>query len=395
MGVPLAVASAPQSSQGAVQPVRRRPVVVWSLLATALLLFLIGASWLSRRTDDARLRRFVAEQTLRATAPVAQPPLFGESVPESSALGYAAAAAFLRCGKGRNAVTDFLVLSIHGLGADPAAVLRELQPVLLSVRRATHATAAGLEVASGDVAALQDVLRFASDEALKRGDGETAVCAWLDEARMACDGLLRWPNAYLSSHWNRWSPVALAGLDTAALRLLAAGLERLEAQLPRHCDVASQLAGSARYWLDKGRSHHSELGECMRAWRRGFDVRAEALATCEMLLATLPAMSPPANDWPARERQWHAFLDAPIERCAGDALMWMAMLWDHDEPRRFAALARLRLLRLAVAFTLGDELPALADPFAAAPLQVEIDGDEATFRSASSDPVLMQRAVRR
>ncbi len=375
--------------------VRRHPVVVWSLLATALLLFLVGASWLSARTDDARLRRFVAEQTLRAAAPVAQPPLFGDAVPESSALGYAAAAAFLRCDKGRNVVADFLALSIHGLGADPAAVLRELQPVLLSVRRATHANGAGLEIAAGDAAALQGVLRFAGEEARKRGDGEATVCAWLDEARMACDGLRRWPNVDLTSHWDRWNPVALAGLDTAALRLLAAGLERLEAQLPRHCDVASQLAGSARYWLDKGHSHPSDLGERMRAWRRGFDVRAEALATCEMLLATLPAMSPPANDWPARERQWHAFLDAPIERCAGDALMWMAMLWDHDEPRRFAALARLRLLRLAVAFTLGDELPALADPFAAAPLQVEIDGNEATFRSASSDPVLIQRAVRR
>jgi hypothetical protein len=27
------------------------------------------------------------------------------------------------------------------------------------------------------------------------------------EARMACDGTLRWPNAYLTSHSDRWNPV--------------------------------------------------------------------------------------------------------------------------------------------------------------------------------------------
>ena len=375
--------------------VRRRPVVVWSLLATALLLFLVAASWLSPRTDDARLRRFVAEQTLRKPDAGVRQPLFGDAVPESADLGYAAAVALLRYDEDRGEAGDGLVPWLGGLATDRSAVVRELQPALLALRRATHATTAVTAIAHGDAVALRALVQLAIDDALERGDGEAAVGSWLDEARLVCDGFEALPGQDLGSLWDRWTPAALAGLDATALRLLATGLERLDAQWPLHDDVAEPLAVSAAYWLDGGRSPAVDLDDRLRAWRRGFDVRAEALATCEMLLATLPAMTPPAKDWPARELQWRAFLDGPIERSAGEALWWMLYLAQNDEPKRFAGLARLRLLRLAVAFTLGDELPALADPFAAAPLQVEIDGDESTFRSASSDPVLIQRAVRR
>ncbi len=394
MGVPLAVANAPQSSQGAVQPVRRRPVVVCSLLATALLLFLVGASWLSPRTDDARLRRFVAEQKSRKPALADRQPLYGDPLSESAELGYQAA--LLAWGHDAQRASDENGLAqwIERLGSDGLLAIPGLEPGLAAVRRATHATAGPLDISHSDAVAMCAALRLAAEAALARGDGRAAVCAWLDEARVVCDAAFSFPHAQ-TLHWERWSSTALAALDERALQLLSTGLERLEVQWPLHVPVEWHLAGSPGYWLDEGRDHPANTDERLRAWRRGFDVRSEALVTCEMLLAELPAMTPPANDWPARERQWRAFLDGPIERCSGDALGWMLYLRENEEPKRFAGLARLRLLRLAVAFTLGDELPALADPFAAAPLQVEIDGNEATFRSASSDPVLIQRAVRR
>lgn len=65
------------------------------------------------------------------------------------------------------------------------------------------------------------------------------------------------------------------------------------------------------------------------------------------------------------------------------------------EPKRFAALARVRLLRLSASFLLGEELPRLADPFAAGLFQVDLRGNEAVFRSASTDPVLVQRVTQR
>lgn len=374
--------------------VRRRPVVVWSLLATALLLFLVGASWLSPRNDEARLRRFVAEQNSRKPALADRQPLYGDALSESAELGYQAALLAWGHDAERAQDDDGLAQWIERLGSHGPLAISGLEPGLAAVRRATHATAGPLDMSHLDAVAMCAALRLAAEEALARGDGTAAVCAWLDQARVVCDDALSSPRMQ-TLQWERWSSTALAALDEQALQLLGTGLERLETQWPLHESVEWHLAGSLSFWLDRGRDHPANTDERLRAWRRGFDVRAEALATCNLLLATLPAMSPPANDWPARERQWRAFLDGPMERCAGDALRWMLYLRENVEPDRFAVLARLRLLRLAVAFTLGDELLALADPFAAAPLQVAIDGDEATFRSASSDPVLIQRAVRR
>lgn len=373
---------------------RRRLVVVSALLAIALLLFLVAASWLSPRTDDARLRRFVAEQALRKPAAGVRQPLFGDAVPESAALGYAAAVALRRYDEPREAAGDGMARWLGERVADRPVVVGELQPVLMALRRATHATTAARSVAQDDAVALRTVVRLATDDALDRSDGEAAVGSWLDEARLVCDAIEALTGQDGGLLWDRWTPTLLAGLDEPALRLLATGLERLDAQWPLHSDVAQPLAVSAAFWLDDGRSPPADLDERLRAWRRGFDVRAEALTTCEMLLTTLPTMTPPAADWPARERQWRAFLVDPSDRCSGEVLWWMFHLCE-GEQARFAGQARLRLLRLAVAFTLGDELAELADPFAAAPLQVDLRGDEATFRSASLDPVLIQRAVRR
>lgn len=227
------------------------------------------------------------------------------------------------------------------------------------------------------------------------GNGRAAVLRWLDDARWMRDAVHENAAADVVALFDRWSSTELAALDDSALQLLASGLERLDAEWPLHEDVAGWLAASAEFWLDKGLAHQPDAEQRLRAWRRGFIVRAEALVTCDLLLTRLPGLSPAAADWPARAQQWRVFLDDLSERCSGDVLWLMFHLAEVVEPTRFAALARLRLLRLSASFLLGEELPRLADPFATEPLQVEVRGNEATFRSVSTDPVLVQRATRR
>jgi hypothetical protein len=129
----------------------------------------------------------------------------------------------------------------------------------------------------------------------------------------------------------------------------------------------------------------------LAAWRSGFDPKRDALDALWRLHDGLPALATADVAWPARAAQWESFLaQVPDEHQT-----WFAAQWRDCELRLRRDLASLRLVRLALAFRFGEALPALADPFADAPLQVHVDGDVATFRSAAGPDVLELRAQRR
>lgn len=373
-------------------PAKRRSW--WPLAVCGLLLFLVAASWLAPQHDSTLLRRFVGEHGSPAARTRTRLPLYGEPVAEDAALGYAAAVAMLGLETSRDGARARLLQLLDEQSPDRASAVRELQPVIAALQRAAHATTIPEWLYIDSSVVLAAVQRAAVDEAFRSAPRDAAVVLWLDEARLVAD--LAWwlPSGWAQSMWQRWTPQSLAALPASTLRLLANGLARFDADWQLHAGVVGSLVFNAEHWLAGGGSYRPDLDDRLRAWRRGFDVRAEEVATCELLVTTLPHMLPPARDWPTRSQQWHAFLDGPMERCGGSVLWWMDHLLD-DEHHRFLDLTRLRLLRLAVAFTLGDELPQLADPFGPAPLLVELRDGEATFRSACTSEVLRRDAVRR
>jgi len=375
-----------------VHPAKRRGW--WPLAVCGLLLFLVGASWLAPQHGSKLLRRFVEEHGSPAPRTLTRLPLYGEPVTEDGALGYAAAEAMLRVETSRDAAGVRLLQLLDEQSPDRAAAVRELQPVVAALQRSAHATTIPELLHVDAAVVLAAVQRAAVDEAFRSDPPEVAVARWLDEARLVADLAWLLPGGWVQPLWERWTPDSLAALPAPTLRLLANGLAQLDADWRLHEDVVGSLVGNAQYWLEGRGTYRPAMDDRARAWRRGFDVRAEELATCELLVRTLPHMQPSAKDWPTRSQQWHAFLDGPMEQSGGSVLAWMCHLCD-DEHQRFLDLARLRLLRLAVAFTLGDEPVELADPFGSAPLQVELRDGEATFRSACTDEVLRRDAVRR
>ena len=387
-GIDAAVAE----SAGNAHPAKRRRW--WPQAVCGLLLFLVGSSWLAPQHGSALLRRFVDEHGLPAPRTLTRLPLYGEPVAEDGALGYAAAEAMLRVETSRDGAGVRLLQLLDEQSPDRAAALRELQPVIAALQRSAHATTIPELLHVGSAAVLAAVQRAAVDEAFRSDPPEVAVALWLDEARLVADLAWLLPAAWAQALWKRWTPESLAALPAPTLRLLANGLAQLDADWRLHEDVVGSLVANAQYWLEGGGTYRPDLDDRLRAWRRGFDVRAEELATHELLLRTLPHMQPPATDWPTRSQQWHAFFDGPMEQSGGSLLWWMSHLCD-DEHQRFLDLARLRLLRLAIAFTLGDEPLELADPFGPASLLVELRDGEATFRSACTDEVLRRDALRR
>jgi hypothetical protein len=141
--------------------------------------------------------------------------------------------------------------------------------------------------------------------------------------------------------------------------------------------------------------YQPSLRRRLNAWGSGFqDPRSRELDVFCQLHDNLPTLANADVAWPARAVQWNAFL-APLS--VGGATAWAALAnwWREGELRLRRDLASLRLVRLALAFRFGDELPVLDDPFADALLQVRIDGDVATFRSAAEPEVLELRVQRR
>lgn len=239
---------------------------------------------------------------------------------------------------------------------------------------------------------LRCVLDYAKRRAADRGERREEVAVWLDAARFHLDVVswYQWP----MNGFTYWSVARLATLDHGSAALLAEGLRRLDGSWPIKVDIERSIVGAARPLLAEDAGRRVSVRQRLGAWRSGFDPRRRELAGLVELCEALPELRVADVPWPERLQQWHAFT-GPVRLGRGAAVVdWITQLSDTERQQR-ADLARLRLLRLALAFTFGEPLPELADPFAAAPLQARIDGDVATFHSAATPQVLQVQALRR
>lgn len=364
-------------------------------LAGTAATFVVAGTFAASLTADrghgpeSRLRAFVAD-ALREPTPAlgvsAREPLLEPAHDGDAMVYYRFAAARLGppVSRGDGWCTSLAV-------ANSEAWWTVLEPVAAALRMGALARTCSGEWSSPsdfwDARRLRSVLRFAWKRAVARGEWGSVVETWLTEQAHQLDTAD--PYHVQSSFLGDWTQARFGALDAGSACVLAAGLARLDARWPRVAPARRWLAQVARNQLDTvyEPSARARLG----AWRTGFDPRRRAFDALCRLRDGLSALADVDVAWPARTAQWDAFL-AP----ADDAVSaWCTSTWRDVELRWRRDLAGLRLVRLALAFRFGEALPELADPFADAPLQVRIDGDVATFRSAAEGEVLELRVQRR
>ncbi|MEC7584958.1 MAG: hypothetical protein VYE77_11630 [Planctomycetota bacterium] len=181
-----------------------------------------------------------------------------------------------------------------------------------------------------------------------------------------------------------WTDDALARLDQPALELLAAGLERLDARCPRVFDWRGEsllLANTLKH-LGDGSSFFPDREVALKAMDYGWSEKwAAADAVLQQVKMWEGLRTSGASCWRVRKEELQQLFDS-TEVQGNPVLRVCFSNFIGAERSLRSALTVVRLLRLAVAYRLGQELPELQDPlgedlFESAPL----DDGAVVFRS--------------
>jgi hypothetical protein len=368
----------------------------WGVLLTCTLIVCgMGyASW-NHKSGDAvreRVERTVAAILAHEPAPVyRRTALWGETAEGDAFEQYALAAA----AKGKklwlawNEASGEFRERAAAITKERQQQLREIwAPVIEQVRSGAHGGT--VTMPSGPVGNLKDLdealfleLRSLAGEARMADFGSL----WMDAFTFAVDRLPGpaggWREQFARSYLSLIDDEVLTTLREQDLQLLGeclANADPLVAQLP---DSDAYLARWVQTNSREARIAGLGIRTRLYAWQHGFDPFRADLEGFDELFALRAILRPVASDGGQREAQWSAYRAAPRERHTPmtSHIDEMSELSER-QPRQ--VLAQLRLLRLAVAFHRGVELPQLADPFASAPLQVRIEDDAAVLHSAST-----------
>jgi hypothetical protein len=181
----------------------------------------------------------------------------------------------------------------------------------------------------------------------------------------------------------------LQALDAEQLARLGGALAMVDAALPARADSLPKAC------LDMVRGFGAQqpasptilrLATQLRAWHYGFDEREWSRAQVAELVGVLVRHEATA---PAADAAWPAVQQA-LERLQREADPLVADLGGggrvvvQAERALRESTARVRLLRLAVAFQQRLPVPALRDPLGSGDLGHGVHGDEATFTSADA-----------
>ena len=367
------------------------------VVATMLVVGMVVSSLLAAKSDGVRDRvaRFVRDHEQRepaATTPAEvakrREPLWGEGFDEDAGFGYALAAVMLR----RTPLHSQLLQTMLKPDAVAAreAAWPALAPIVEVLQRAAHArTPPSPRWQPGPLQTR--VLRIARHVASDRGEHLRCVQLWLDEVVLWSDQRLpgsNWPFGV------DWPEDQVARLDPAAARLLAEQLARIEARWSAVLDVESALVNQARSCLASHLQHQPTLRGRLASWAHGFDPNQRELAAVDALRTRLPVLVASTATWTERESQWRQFLGLP-GNLEGTAVSSWLRHCSSAEQTHFLGYAKWRVLRLALAFQLGEPLPDLVDPRTGKPFVVTIDGDVATFRSDAGGKTVTRWAKRR
>lgn len=359
----------------------------WIVVTLLLLGGLVVSSVCSGGVDSERVARlgrlqaFVAAQKKAAQRDASRP--FFDLVPayeESAQLGLAAANWF----QGDLRAMDAFLEEMEAADAQwmRAALRPSLEPIVQALRRAAGGRGPGVLGTWS-----RRVLQIAVFEAGDRAAWNEQVELWL----VLRSHLERPRQSTSSPDATFWSDERVTCLDVAALRLLGSALAHIDAKASLVANPPMALANWVEPLLVRPRP--TSIRRRLAAWRHGFDAHERELVAADELLAALPELAAGDCVWDVREQQWQRFF-AAVRSGAGASLpRSLEGLPQHERSLR-RDLAQLRLLRLCLAWRLGEPLPAVLDPFTLTPFVVETNGDAATFRSPSTQPDLVRSATR-
>ncbi len=391
----------------------------WSLLIGLVLGAMVTASLLSDPQEWKATVRWAEEraaqwQRARCECPVLQ----GQTSVGSSLAGYGEAARLagsLGGGHGERLAKLLAASGAAGLPTDAdRAAFAAIEPAVTAMREAAHrpsASGAAPHNLAGAAPAMYDLLDahrallLMARVKVAAGDPVAAVQCWLDGLACGVDltaGETPLDQALGAVLVEQVVDAVLDDLlkaaDPTLLTSFAAALAAADRALDVECHwVASVVVHMVQFLRDTADPRPEDIGlrSPLLAWRHGFSLRRSGIARAVDLVALVQRFereSTAGEPWPSRRARLQLVVDE--DRATNRDMMFppLTSSIEREELRRGAS-ARLRLLRLAVAFHLGNDLPRLADPMAATTLTAVVSGDRATF--TSQDPRLARTALRR
>ncbi|HEX6811943.1 MAG TPA: hypothetical protein VF384_10010 [Planctomycetota bacterium] len=360
----------------------RRGSLWLPIAGTVFLLVLGGMECVSSSQAPVRERiaQFVAEFDAQQAALPPREALYGETLAGNACDDYAAASKSLAAAevswrqlpRSRDWTKELTLRRKPLSDAARCTIAPALDQALRSIRQGTRRANVRPRDHRVDFLLLDAVIEDATRRAFAARDGRLLAELFLDQWTLRGDMC---GHAWTQSPAFRdeWLPV----LGPEAAAWFASVLQRLDERTPLVASARRYIATGARDVADLTPMQQS-FTQGLQAWNYGFDSYWRSLVVCDRLRENLGELEPPAQDWSKRQAQIDVF-GSVIDEPAGawvDAIPCMV----HGEERfRRQVLANLRLLRLAVAFMHGLELPQLADPLGPGIIEVEIRENEATF----------------
>ena len=379
----------------------------WGVLCTCTLIVCgMGyASWNHKTGDDLRDRVLRTAAAVLARQPALvyrRTALWGETLEGDAFEQYALAAAAkgATAGIGWNAADRAFLEKGAVVTKERQQQLRETwAPVIQQVRAGAHGqTLTAPSSFLGKVVGLDEALFLELRSLASEARASDFLNLWMDAFTFAIDRLPGpaggWRDQFPRSYLSLLTDDVLATLSAPELQVLQGCLTNADPLVAVLPDCEGFLAWSVRVQVENARIEGLGIRTRLFAWQHGFDPFRADLEGYDELFRLGPMLRPAATDGGQREAQWSAYRAAPRERQT-PLTRFHDEITEKSERQHRQLLAQLRLLRLAVAFHRGVELPQLADPFASAPLQVQIEGDAAVLGSAITFPGSQRIARRR
>lgn len=288
------------------------------------------------------------------------------------------------------------------LSAEHAAALAALAPAFLALGAATQAprtiavdAADWFEVRSLATALLVRGRARAEADELAAADVATALACAVDLAAVATPVAHLLAFTLMQSIDQAASDAWLARLTEAARARLAEATALADASLPRVSELPAEIAVQLVEMLaDEAelRPEQIGLGSAWFAWRHGFSIVRDGRArACELVAAVreFEAAGGETDPWSVRAPRLRQLVEQERANNRDMQLSYLHGVFEAEEARR-EAVARLRLLRLALAAHRGLPLPTLADPLGGGSLAVARDAGGLQLGAANG----LQRRVR-
>lgn len=375
----------------------------WLLVVGAVLAVMFTASFLAAPSGWAEAQQWAdrqEEQRLRQLRPC--PVLVGTAesgeMREEMAVAASLAKGVDRAGRLAGFAANLTLLDGE-LAESDRSLLHAMQPAVLALRKAARQRGTS-RTRSPELLEVIDLLdacnALLAQAYVQRATDPNAACEQLlDGARIAAElmqGVTLVETAVGAQILERClvtlGDTMLPGLPGERLQWLEKALREVDASLPEDpamapwyaCDLVSVVRDPERF---AGRMPTSSL----RAWRYGFSEnrRLRAVATSVVEAIHRSATTPPGATVPWSVRRLE--LEQATRAVAAVGLAFHeggGMDFVNLEQGVRRAAAQVRLVRLAVAFSAGSELPTLRDPLGDGDFLVKVEGYVATFASAEA-----------